>query len=166
MSGTEFTLDDVWVETESDRLRLTRDGLPSEHQRAALDYWVSMRPPGGLPSVETIDPLLIPNAALPWADLVAVEGPPWRFQIRLWGTEVVTAVGRDLKGTWMDEASMSAGIRRLTCVVEQRTPYFGTIPMDWHSEKHRHSTHYTSLGMPFVDEEQTVRRILCFLNFD
>ncbi len=157
---------DLWVEAAEDRAYLRDHGFPAAHLSDALAYWRHEMPDGSLPPVASIDPLKIPRTALPWSDLIGVVYDPLRFQIRLWGTSVVRAVGHDLKGTWLDEAGMKDGIRRLTAVVEHRIPYFARIPLTWHVEEYRHRSHYCSLGLPFRDETGAVSRILCFLDFE
>lgn len=157
---------DLWVESEADRCYLREFGFPAAHLAEALNFWHAAMENGDLPDVSVIDPLKIPTAALPWTDLIEVESQPLRFQIRLWGTAVVQAVGHDLKGTYLDEAGMEDGIRRLTAVVEKRIPYFARIPLTWHIEEYRHRSHYCSLGLPFRDISGSVTRILCFLDFE
>ncbi len=156
---------EIWTEDPDDAESLSARGLPCDFMKEAFEWWRAVCEPGILPHIDLIDPLKIPTNALPWADLVAVTFEPLRFEIRLWGTQIVAAVGKDLKGTDFHEAGMHAAIRRLTHVVKARVPYFATIPLDWHSEKYRHSTHYSSLGLPFRDDENRVARILCFLHF-
>lgn len=166
MIFNEIPASPLWVESEEDRLYLRENGFPAAHLADALTYWVDVREGGDLPDISAIDPLKIPVSALPWTDLIDVERDPLRFQIRLWGTAVINAVGHDLKGTYLDEADMVDGIRRLTAVTEYRIPYFARIPLTWHVEEYRHRSHYCSLGLPFRDETGAVSRILCFLDFE
>lgn len=165
MRYPDFSTDDIWVETESDRRRLAEQGLES-FQREAFDYWKAESREDALPPVSSIDPIRMPIKALPWIDLIGVSRQPFRFEIRLWGTGIVGAVGRDLKGTDLERAGMNTAIRRLTVVVEERRPYFATIPMDWHSERYKQGHVYTSLGLPFQEPDGAISRILCLLCFD
>ncbi|MEQ8440708.1 MAG: hypothetical protein RIM33_08820 [Alphaproteobacteria bacterium] len=161
-----MTVDDLWVESPSDRARLTERGLPEPFQADTFEFWKSTCPSGGLPHMREIDPVNMPIKALPWVNLIKVEGPPWRFQIRIWGNGLTAAAGENLAGVWHDDAGMTEGIRRLSHVVEHKVPYFATLPMYWHSEKYKHSTHMTSLGMPFLGDDGTVRRILLIMSID
>lgn len=165
MRYPSFTAEDIWVETESESRRLLEHGL-SAAQDDGFDYWKAESRDGEPPPVSAIDPVRIPNSALPWVDLIGVEGVPPRFVIRLWGTGLVSAVGRDLKGTDLALAGMTSAVRRLTAVVEERRPYFAAIPMDWHSERYKQGHIYTSLGMPFQEPDGTISRILCLLSFE
>jgi len=165
MNYPSMTQADIWTETQSDADRLSAEGLPARYQKDAFEWWRGLCGDDMLPDIAHIDPLEIPISALPWTDLVGVTYDPMGFEIRLWGTHIVSAVGRDLKGTDFHEAGMLAAVRRLTHVVEAREPYFATIPLDWHTERYKRSTHYTSLGLPFQSETGEIPRILCFLSF-
>lgn len=91
----EVEFKEIWTENAADRVTLSREGFPTGYFEAGYRYWIDCRPPGGLPSVDMIDPLKLPKACLPRIDLVAVEKNPIRFQIRLWGTGIVNIVGSD-----------------------------------------------------------------------
>ncbi|WP_420404374.1 PAS domain-containing protein [Nisaea sp.] len=67
------------------------------------EYWMSIHPQDRLPSRENFDPVEIPRL-LPHIVLVDVESDPLRFQVRVQGTEVCRAMGRDLKGHYLDES--------------------------------------------------------------
>jgi len=165
MNYSTLTVTDLLVENSDDGQFLATHGLPKEHQVQAFEFWKEQCDGENLPDVSKIDPLLIPTIALPWVDLIEVEFNPTRFRIRLWGTGNVAAAGQDYGGTQMEEAGMLDGVRRLKAVVENRKPYFAIIPLDWHSEDYRHTTHYSSLGLPFQNEDGEITRILCLLGF-
>ncbi|HXP32118.1 MAG TPA: PAS domain-containing protein [Stellaceae bacterium] len=66
-------------------------------------YWRSISPgPGLLPGRQHFDPLAIPRL-LRWLWLLDVQRDPLRFRYRLFGTEQVLIIGRDLTGKWIDE---------------------------------------------------------------
>lgn len=71
--------------------------------RSLLRYWVSIHPGDRLPSRQDFDPLDVLQA-LPNLVLTDVERDPLRFKVRLMGTAVVAAMGRDLTGHFLDEA--------------------------------------------------------------
>ncbi|MEQ9490846.1 MAG: hypothetical protein RIM72_17830 [Alphaproteobacteria bacterium] len=161
------TLDEteIWVEKPEDRRYLAENGLPKPHQKEGFEFWKLYCDGESLPHASKIDPLLMPVSVLPWVDLIEVKLSPRRFRIRLWGTGNVSAIGKDYSGTQMEEAGMDEGVRRLNVVFEKRMPYFAILPVDWHSDDYRHSTHYSVLGLPFQDEHGDITRILCILGF-
>ena len=165
MNYAAFSATDLWVENAEDGRFLAEHGLPKEHQVKAFEFWKGYCVGDALPDVSKVDPLLIPAEALPGVDLIEVKFSPTRFRIRLWGTGNVAAAGQDYSGTQMEEAGMLDGIRRLNAVVEKRLPYFAIIPLDWHSDEYRHTTHYSVLGLPFQDKNGDITRILCLLGF-
>lgn len=68
-----------------------------------VDYWRSIHPASGLPGRQHLDPVDIPNL-LSNIRLIDVVGEPPRFRVRLMGTKLVAAVGKDCTGMWLDEA--------------------------------------------------------------
>ncbi len=165
MNYSTLSETDLWVEKPSDRQYLVENGLPKEHQIRGFEYWKHYCDGESLPDMSKIDPLLMPTMALPWVELVEVQQAPRRFRMRLWGTGIVAATGYDYSGMWMDEKGMNSGIGRLNIVVEQRRPYFAILPMSWHSEEYRQSSHYSVIGLPFRDQADNIARILCLLGF-
>ena len=80
--------------------------LPGDcHPEIALiaDYWRSIHPESGLPGRQHFDPVDVPPKLLPSIRLLDVVGDPPRFRIRLMGTKMVAAIGRDHTGRWLDE---------------------------------------------------------------
>jgi hypothetical protein len=70
--------------------------------RELISYWDSIRPDGGIPGRQNLDPGKIPSAlANIW--LIDVRWEPTRFRFRLVGTRVVEFLGRDPTGCWIDE---------------------------------------------------------------
>lgn len=68
-----------------------------------LRYWLSVHPRVALPGRRHFDPTEVP-AALGNLVLTTVEREPYRFRIRLMGTAVVRAFGKDFTGMYLDEA--------------------------------------------------------------
>ena|SRR5260221_9454798 len=66
-------------------------------------YWLSIHPPHGLPGRQHVDPTAIP-ALLAGLWLLDVQRAPFRLRYRLVGTNITSALGRELTGLWMDEA--------------------------------------------------------------
>ncbi len=67
------------------------------------DYVQSITPGGRLPSRAQFDPTRIPTL-LPQLWIVEVERDPIRLRIRLIGTKVVEALGKDSTGQYFDDA--------------------------------------------------------------
>lgn len=70
--------------------------------RDLLAYWMAIHPRTVLPSRGHFDPVDVPRA-LPNIVLTEVERDPYRFRVRLMGTEVVRAFGRDFTGRLLDD---------------------------------------------------------------
>ena len=70
------------------------------------DYWCALAPPGRLPGRQDLVPEDI--AAL-WSRLwmLDVFRDPLRYRYRLCGTEMVTSLGREVTGEWLDEVHPS-----------------------------------------------------------
>jgi hypothetical protein len=71
--------------------------------RAFYDYWVSVSPPGRLPGRQHVAPEDVPQF---WSRMwmLDVHRNPLRYRYRLCGTEMVRSLGREVTGTWLDEA--------------------------------------------------------------
>lgn len=70
--------------------------------RNLLRYWLAVHPRSRLPARGDFDPLEVPKA-LPKIVLTDVERDPYRFRVRLMGTEVAAAFERDFTGRYLDE---------------------------------------------------------------
>jgi hypothetical protein len=84
----------------SKRIDIEEFGLPADcdgNVKAAVDYWLSIRPESGLPGRQHLDPLDIPHL-LPNVWLIDVRRDPFRFVFRLVGTGVVEFFGSDPTG--------------------------------------------------------------------
>lgn len=79
--------------------------LPAD-LRLLYDYWLRKRKPGGLPSRSDIDPLELPPHLWPRLMLLDLprEGNTIRIRIRLMGTHIVDAFGRDPTGEFVGKA--------------------------------------------------------------
>ena len=71
--------------------------------RALRRYWLSVHPRHALPGRRDFDPAAVPGA-LANLVLTEVERAPLRFRVRLMGTAVVRAFGKDFTGRYLDEA--------------------------------------------------------------
>lgn len=98
----------------------------SEGTRALIDNWLSIHPKDRLPGRRHFDPLAVPRV-LKSIVLTEVERDPYRFRVRVLGTAVADAFGRDFTGKYLDEvfkghdASLSHSLRVQT--VETALPH-------------------------------------------
>jgi len=70
--------------------------------RELVRNWLSIHPKDRLPGRQHFDPLGIPRL-LKSIVLTDVERDPYRFRVRVLGTAVADAFGRDFTGKYMDE---------------------------------------------------------------
>lgn len=88
----------------------------SEGIRDLLRNWMSIHPKDRLPGRQHFDPLAVPRV-LKNVVLTEVERDPYRFRVRVLGTAVADAFGRDFTGKYLDEvfaghdASLSHSLR-------------------------------------------------------
>lgn len=73
-----------------------------EELRELLAYWLSIHPGDRLPGRDSFDPGAVPRL-LRHIVLTDVERDPYRFKVRVLGTAVADAFGRDFTGRYMDE---------------------------------------------------------------
>ena len=69
---------------------------------ALLDYWDRQRGTRAMPSRRDIDPLDMPPRLLPQIELIEI-GTAGRLRLRLVGTAIVDAFGKDPTGRFLDE---------------------------------------------------------------
>lgn len=73
--------------------------------RRIHDHWEAIRPVGRrLPGRQHLDPAAIPPDLLPLIWMLDVQRHPFRLKYRLIGTRIQNAMGRPLRGMWLDEA--------------------------------------------------------------
>lgn len=76
--------------------------VQSEGLRELIRNWLSIHPRTCLPGRRHFDPSSIPRL-LKSIVLTEVERDPYRFKVRVLGTAVADAFGRDFTGKYMDE---------------------------------------------------------------
>jgi hypothetical protein len=95
---------------------------------ALLDYWERKRGAQTMPSRGDIDPLDMPPRLLPHVQLVE-RGEGGRLRLRLVGTAIVDAIGKDPTGRFLDDV-FDADLRRFLgglfgTAVRSRRPVVG-----------------------------------------
>jgi hypothetical protein len=136
--------------------------LPGARIPAFYAYWLSAAPPGALPDVSAIDPLLMPPEILPFMAVYAVE-PDGQLRIRLMGTAVADRTGEDLTGRVVEPLGVMATLHaRLSWGVKHRRPYVahGQVPA-----AERDFIQLTALAAPFADHSGAVQRVVAVLQF-
>lgn len=102
--------------------------LKSERVKALYDYWRAKRRDRAMPCRGDIDPTEI-KVLLPYVLLTDIHYEPLRVYIRLVGTAVAEAAGRNLTGQWLHEAQLDGGVelwlRNYRRLVEERVPVCG-----------------------------------------
>ncbi len=83
--------------------------LKSVRVKELYDYWRAKRGDRAMPGRDDIDPAEI-KALLPYILLTDVHHQPLRVFIRLVGTAVAEAAGRNLTGQWLHEAQLDGGV--------------------------------------------------------
>lgn len=134
--------------------------------RAMIDYWQSIHPEGGLPGRRDFEPANV-KPYLATIRLVDVEGPPYRFRVRLAGTEITEFYRVDHTGRWFDEFvddfEGSETSRDLIDVVETRRPGWrrgvSRIVRD------REFQTFERLILPFAKDGKNVDMLLIFMAF-
>ena len=99
--------------------------------RRVFEYWVGLRPEGGLPSRADIDPADL-KADLPHLMLLEVLNDPLDFRYRLVGTAVdrFSGVGRTGKRVSAVAGTVSSVWRNLCQVLETGQPSTASIPYE------------------------------------
>ncbi len=125
--------------------------------------WLEKRKAGRLPGRKDFDPVEMPKL-LPHLTLFDVEREPLRFRIRLVGTGIVAAMGRDTTGYYLDELDRIEEVeRRARELVKTRKPFFMTdLPLTW---THRDYRTYSVLGLPLAADGETVDMLLYAMVF-
>jgi len=137
--------------------------LPHPQMRAMYLYWLSACEGDAAPPVAALDPLKLPRRALPHMGVLEVEGDPPRFRARLVGTELVSATGEDITGQIVDDLpGIAPQLVRFRWAVEHKRPYFVSSPLTWSD---RDFIRYDALGLPFLDDEGRVVRLVFVFGF-
>lgn len=128
-----------------------------------FDAWSNWKTDGLLPSRADFDPLDHPKM-LKDITLFDVQRDPMRFRIRLVGTAIVEAMGRDTTGSFVDELENAEQIaQRCEVLVASKRPYFTMHqPVGWIPDS---SLTYTTLGLPLAGNGTDVDMILFLMKF-
>lgn len=135
--------------------------LSSDAQRAMYEYWLKARGKAPLPPKTALDPVEFPRDALP---LLTVVEPLEQddFRVRITGTAVRAATGRDFTGTRVSQIEGARGAQeRMIKCRDNASAYFVGGSADWSQKSDKF---FTALVLPFGTRNR-VERILLVFNF-
>lgn len=137
------------------------DDLASGAQRAMYEYWQTARGNAPLPPKATLDPVELPRQCLP--SLAVVEPiDDSDFRVRIVGTGVRSAVGKDITGKRISEIDGGEdALDRLRQCNKAETAYYAGGLATWASGPQKF---FTSLMLPF-GSPGNIERILSVLQF-
>tara|TARA_E500000318_G_scaffold55810_1_gene51850 strand:- start:19441 stop:20064 length:624 start_codon:yes stop_codon:yes gene_type:complete len=149
------------MDSENPSPGFSTDDLASDGQRALYEYWQAARGNAALPPKTTLDPVELPRQCLPSLAVVEpVEGND--FRIRIIGTGVRSAVGKDITGQQVSQIDGPEGtLDRLRRCRDMETADYASGPATWASGRHKF---FTSLMLPFGSPGH-IERILIALHF-
>lgn len=139
-------------------------GLPEAGVHTELyQLWSAKCRGGRLPGRRDFDPLEMPQL-LPHLTLFDVERDPLRFRIRLVGTAIVAAMGRDTTGLYLDQLERIENVaERARQLAFDKTPfYLAGLPLTW---THRDYRTYSVLGLPLASDGEVVDMLLYSMLF-
>ena len=139
-------------------------GMPEAGVHAELyRLWHSKCRDGRLPGRRDFDPLEMPQL-LPHLTLFDVERDPLRFRIRLVGTAIVAAMGRDTTGLYLDQLERIESVaERAHQLTLDKSPFYQAgRPLTW---THRDYRTYSVLGLPLAGDGATVDMLLYSMIF-
>ena len=129
--------------------------------RELYAYWDSKRGNGFAPPRRAIDPAEM-RGLLPFIVLIDVVGLPPRFRIRLAGTKVVEAFGREITGLYVDEMDLDAVehvvLTDLAEVVRDGRPNLAEREYTRNDGRHMK---YERLVLPLSTDGMTADKLLC-----
>lgn len=131
--------------------------LPVPMLRELYRYWLSKKHGEIIPARDDIKPSEL-VALLSNIILIDVEPNSWRFRLRLVGTNVVSIMGADYTGRYLDQMTGTASmLRRFRWLVEHRKAYYSLARLDWIG---RSFQKYHVLGLPLTNDQDKVNMIL------
>jgi len=139
------------------------DDISDNTLKDIFAYWLAMKDALIMPSRRDLNPADI-VALLPHISLIDVGSPSGRYRIRLLGTKVVEALGKDITGKYIDECpDIETCLKpRYDWIVENKRPYLIFDKLKW---SHKSFLEFCSVGMPMSSDGRQVDIIMygsCF----
>jgi hypothetical protein len=132
---------------------------------ALLHYWDEKRGRRAMPRRRDIDPLEMPPRLLPHLQLIEL-GERGRLRLRLVGTAIVDAVGKDATGRYLDEAFEGDARRFLEelcrTVLRERRPVAASC---WQPRAKGPALGMTWLATPLSENDREANMILSATTF-
>jgi len=118
-----------------------------------------------LPSRAHFDPVTMPRELLPWVTIFDVEYDPIRFRVRLVGTGIVSAMGMETTGAYLDQiAGFDCVIARANWLVRHRKPFFvSNQPLTWCPDRY---SRYSVIGLPLATNGHDIDMLLYGMCFE
>ena len=115
-----------------------------------------------MPARVDIEPAQLASV-LPLLVLIDVEKDPFRFKVRLMGSENVKVLGEDMTGKYLENLVGYEKLRdKMIWLVENRLPYLSCDKVDWKAKSYMS---YHALGLPLSDNDRDVNMILFGLHY-
>jgi len=135
------------------------EDLASDAQRAMLGYWLSAKGNAPLPLKSALDPVALPRQAL--SSLAVVEPVDDNdFRVRIIGTGVRAAVGRDVTGQQVSHIDGAGeALENLRLCHAQAAIFYTCGPATWAGGRQKF---YTSLMLPFGAPGHIERVVVVF----
>jgi len=131
--------------------------IPVPLLRDLYEYWHGKKGDRKMPSRPDICPTEIIDL-LPKILLIDVTYEPLRFRFRLIGTDVVSIMGQDVTGKYLDELSSNSAMHsRLSWLARHKTTYYVSTQLDW---LNRSFQKYHVLGLPLGDAAGKVNMVM------
>ncbi|WP_025898359.1 PAS domain-containing protein [Sneathiella glossodoripedis] len=134
--------------------------------KGLLEYWLEIHPKTHLPARNDLDPIHIPKL-LPYVTMTDVERNPFRLRMRLVGTAVNSAFGKDFTRKYFDEVfpnyETAQGYKQRREVADTGLPahYFGQGAL-------RYNLDFKSVEwvlLPFASDGETVDIIISTISY-
>jgi len=133
--------------------------LSNDAQRAMYEYWLKARGKNPLPPKTALDPIEFPRNALP---LLTVVEPLEEddFKVRITGTGIRAATGRDFTGTKVSQIEGAhTALERMVMCRDDGKAYFVSGSADWSQKPDKF---FTALVLPFGTRGRVERILLVF----
>ena len=129
--------------------------------RFLLNLWSEKCVGDNLPSRSDFHPTEMRHQ-LPYIMLVDLPEDPAQASVRLVGTGIVEATGREMTGGRLSEVRGAATLlERVKWIVENKRPYLTrNVPLFW---VHRDYISYDGLGLPLAADGVTVNMLIVFI---
>lgn len=141
----------------------TVEELPWEGARSFYKWWLDSVECKGIPSRKDFNPMKFARY-LPTVMLTDVNIDPYKFVIRLAGSELEVNLGEPMEGKEIIDLRGGDKIHeRFSKLVDLKKPYYALgLPMLW---AHKDYSTYDVLMLPLSDDGVNINKLLTHFNF-